>query len=193
MIAEDIAATCVSQPRSAKAPYWSEEMAADSSNECPFCGELIDVHAIRCKYCQELLGPPGRESVLDDQADVEMMLGGQADSLAVAYLRGAELRGAILSGMDLFDAGLAAADLRNADLGEANLCSADLRGADLSGANLYGADLSDAKLGGADLSGATLINADLNGAIYDSLTRWPNDFDPVSAGAIDATGAEVTL
>jgi hypothetical protein len=166
-------------------------MAADSK-ECPFCGELIDEHAIRCKYCQELLGSPGRASLLDDRADVETMLGGQADSLAIAYLRGAELRGAILSGMDLFDADLAAADLRNADLGGANLCSADLRGADLSGANLYGADLSDANLGGADLSGATLISADLNGAIYDSLTRWPDDFDPMSAGAIDATGDEVT-
>ena len=162
-------------------------MATDLE-ECPFCGELIDAHAIRCKYCQELLGLPSRESILDDRTDVDELLGGQADSLAIAYLRGVELRGALLGGADLFGADLAAADLRNADLGGANLCSADLRGADLGGANLLGTDLSDANLSGADLSGATLINADLSGALYDSFTRWPDSFDPGAAGAIDTTG-----
>ena len=78
-------------------------MATDFE-ECPFCGELIDAHAIRCKYCQELLSLPSRESILDDRADVDKMLGGQADSLALAYLRGVELRGALLGGADLFDA-----------------------------------------------------------------------------------------
>ena len=162
-------------------------MATDFE-ECPFCGELIDAHAIRCKYCQELLSLPSRESILDDRADVDKMLGGQADSLALAYLRGVELRGALLGGADLFDADLAAADLRNADLGGANLCSADLRGADLGGANLLGADLSDANLRGADLSGATLMDADLSGALYDSFTRWPDGFDPKAAGAINTAG-----
>jgi hypothetical protein len=162
-------------------------MATDFE-ECPFCGELIDARAIRCKYCQELLSLPSRESILGDRTDVGEMLDDQADSFAIAYLRGVELRGALLGGADLFGADLAAADLRNADLGGANLCSADLRGADLGGANLLGTDLSDANLSGADLSGATLINADLTGALYDSFTQWPDSFDPRAAGAIDTSG-----
>lgn len=154
---------------------------------CPFCGELIHLHARRCYHCEERIGSPTRESVLDDQVDVEKILAGDADAFTLAYLRGAELRGAYLSGADLFGADLAAADLRGADLGGANLSTANLRGADLSGANLYGADLSDADLSGADLSRANLAGADLRGATYDAVTAWPNDCNPESAGAVDRT------
>ncbi len=166
----------------------AERRSGNYLEECPFCGELIEVQSIRCKYCQELLSLPSRESILGDRTDAGELLGGQADSFTVAYLRGVELRGALLGGADLFGADLASADLRNADLGGATLCSADLRGADLGGANLLGTDLSDANLSGADLSGATLTNADLSGARYDDFTRWPDDFDPKAAGAINTTG-----
>jgi len=158
------------------------------SAECPFCGEQIRTRARRCRHCGGLVGPLSRASVLDEQMDVDEILGGHADRFTIAYLRGAELRGAYLSGADLFDADLVAADLRGADLGEANLCSADLSGADLSGANLLGADLSDAILCGADLRGANLIGADLKGAQYNGSTTWPDAFDPQAAGAINTAG-----
>lgn len=154
---------------------------------CPFCGELIHLHARRCNHCAELIGSPTRESVFDDQVDVEKILAADADAFTLAYLRGAELRGAYLSGADLFGADLASADLRGADLGGANLSTANLRGADLSGANLHEADVSDADLSGADLSRANLTGADLRGALYDAVTAWPDDFDPESAGAIHQT------
>ena len=153
--------------------------------ECPFCGESVGLHALQCEHCGERLAPPTRESVLDQETGIGEMLDGKVDSLAMAYLRGAELRGAYLSGVDLFHADLAASDLRGADLGGANLGNANLRCADLSGANLRQADLSAACLEGADLSGANLIGADLDGALYDAFTRWPDPFDPDAAGAID--------
>ena len=152
---------------------------------CPFCGETWRGNLRRCIHCEELIGPPSRESVFSDQTDVEQLPAGDFDALTTAYLGGAELRGAYLSGMDLFNADLASADLRGADLGGSRLINADLSGADLRGSNLYGADLSDAKLVGADLSGANLTNTDLSGAVYNGFTKWPDDFDPQSAGAIN--------
>ena len=53
---------------------------------------------------------------------------------------------------------------------------ADLYGADLRWANLRWADLRSANLYSADLRGA-----DLTGAKHNSHTRWPTDFDALSA------------
>jgi hypothetical protein len=114
----------------------------------------MGARARECPYCRESLGPVARESVFDDQMEVDEALKGEVGEFTMAYLRGAELRGACLGGVDLFDADLVAADLRGADLGAANLGNADLRGADLRGANLLGADLSDTKLGGAVCDGS---------------------------------------
>jgi hypothetical protein len=151
---------------------------------CPFCGESLRSDTRRCGSCGALLGPPTRASIFDDQMDVTEVIKGDLDDFAIAYLSGAELRGAHMNGMDLFGANLAGADLRGADLGWANLSDANLRGADLRRANLIGADLSDANLSGADLRGAHLADSDLEGAIYDGFTKWPEDFDPWSAGAV---------
>jgi len=113
-------------------------------------------------------------------------------------LRGADLSGASLFEADLSDADLSKANLSNASLTEVNLSGVNLRGAnlreanliyaDLSGANLRRADLSSADLYGTNLRGADLIRADLSdadlrGALYNSITRWPEGFDPIKAGA----------
>ena len=58
------------------------------------------------------------------------------------------------------------------DLSETDLRWAKLRWADLRYANLRGADLRGAKLGGASLLG------NLHRAIYNKLTKFPEDFDP---------------
>ncbi len=162
-------------------------MKVTTTSACPFCGELLHFNVRKCRHCQELIGPPTRESVFADQTDVDAISLDDLDGFTIAYLRGAELRGAYLSGMDLFGAHLVAADLRGADLGGAGLGSADLSEADLSGANLTEADLSDAKLIGADLSDANLSGADLNGAIFNHRTIWPEGFDPELTGAILAS------
>jgi hypothetical protein len=150
---------------------------------CPFCGEQMRHDAAECPHCRETLEPPEVESVFDDQPDPAVFQGQVAD-WTIAYLRGAELRGAFLGGVDLFGADLVAADLRGAELSGANLSDADLRGADLRGANLCAADLSDAKLLAADLRDTLLRAANFEGALYDNSTAWPDDFDPVAAGAI---------
>ena len=67
---------------------------------------------------------------------------------------------------------LAEAYLEGADLGGADLRGADLRGADLGGANLRGAYLGGAYLGGADLGGADLRGAYLRGADYSEYTSF---------------------
>ena len=171
--------------------WWGHRMKVEDEgmpaepDACPFCGELIHTHGENCFYCGELLVPPTRESVMQDQTDENWQSFGDVDGFTLAYLRGADLRGASLGGVDLFGVRLVGADLRGADLGGANLGSADLSRADLSGANLHTSDLSDATLSGADLRDAELTDAIMNGATFDDYTTWPDDFDPISAGAIN--------
>ncbi len=134
-----------------------------------------------------------------------------------AKLPGACLEGADLSHSDFLYAELSGANLRGAKLEQAQLEGADLTGANLSQANLQGAlasgnfsnarlgrarlggavlrhavlkntDLTEAHLHGADLSEAVLTDVRLYGALYDTQTRWPKGFDPMTLGAIDASG-----
>ena len=106
-----------------------------------------------------------------------------------AKLRWADLRYANLSGADLREANLSQANLiwanlRGANMRGAELRLADLRGADLREANLIWTNMSWADLRGADLRGAKLGGASLLGnlhrAIYNKLTKFPEDFDPES-------------
>ena len=99
----------------------------------------------------------------------EVIFNIEADSLRLANLSGAYLRGADLSGACLLEANLSGAYLSGADLSgayllEANLSGACLLEADLSGAYLRGANLSGADLRGADLRGADLLEANLSRA-----------------------------
>ncbi|MFH2039330.1 MAG: pentapeptide repeat-containing protein [Chloroflexota bacterium] len=102
-------------------------------------------------------------------------------------LRGADLQNANLTSFNLFKANLANANLNGAILVSANLKAAILQGTKLINANLSQAFLNNANLIGADLSEADLTNAVLTNARYDDTTIWPNDFDPVAAGAILVT------
>jgi uncharacterized protein YjbI with pentapeptide repeats len=120
-------------------------------------------------------------------------------NLAEATLAEAILTGANLAGANLAEAGLATVQLAGANLTGANLAEAILVGANLEKANLAGAGLTGVNLGGANLMGANLEGADLEGATFDDAylgsanlkgatyskqTLWPQDFDPVAAGAI---------
>ena len=111
--------------------------------------------------------------------------------LSKADLSDADLRWAFLSHANLSEANLRGANLQNASLTFADLSGADLFGADLSDADLEGADLRKANLTFANLRGAYLRGADLSGAdlreaFYSRLTRWPEGFDPIKAGATRA-------
>ena len=122
-----------------------------------------------------------------------------ADFLS-AKLTGANLRGASLDGAILVLANFEEADLLNANitgafllrakvaganLAEANLTGANLQQADFAGTILWKANLEGADLAGANITGANLGGANLKGVVYDDKTRWPDGFDPKSAGAIN--------
>jgi len=118
----------------------------------------------------------------------------QRTFLVAAHLAGAQLAEAGLHGAHLLGANLSGADLTHAHLEEAQMqwasfLTANLAGAYLTGANLVGSELQSANLAGADLCGANLEDAHLawvrlRGARYDKQTCWPDNFDPVGAGAI---------
>ncbi len=103
---------------------------------------------------------------------------------------GANLSGENLSGIDLNFAILCKANLSQATLSKAKLCGVNLQNADLRGASLNLVDLRGADLRWADLRGANLRGvhhldtANLKGARCDSLTEWPPNFQPRSAGVI---------
>jgi hypothetical protein len=101
-----------------------------------------------------------------------------------AYLWRADFRGSNLAAIDLSDASLDGANFGsdNGAYCNVHLEWADLRGASLDGAQLNGARLDSADLRGADLSGANLTGAKLTDAYADSQTKWPTEFDPISAG-----------
>ena len=175
--------------------YGRRDCEAESIEACPF------VSSIRVR-AEAALSFVQIEQEQPERADLTRADLSGAD-LYNADLSGATLRWADLSNADLFRADLSNADLSNADLSRAILWNADLSGAfqtdaDLSGADLYNADLSGATLHDADLSGADLYNADLSGAYlydadlsganlrwarYNDLTKWPDGFDPIAAGA----------
>jgi uncharacterized protein YjbI with pentapeptide repeats len=111
--------------------------------------------------------------------------------LAGANLSRAMLTNAYMARAILDDAYARAASLAGADLTGASLRRVNLNGADLSGGTrLSRADLCDAALREADLRQADLSGAlngpscDFTGACYDGRTTWPDDVDPVGAGAV---------
>jgi len=55
--------------------------------------------------------------------------------------------------------------------------------ANLTGANLRDANFSRVNLGEANLSGADLNGTDFTDAIFNSYTKWPEGFDPLTIGA----------
>jgi uncharacterized protein YjbI with pentapeptide repeats len=88
-----------------------------------------------------------------------------------------------LGGADLSHAHLIRADLTDAYL-QAKFQQANLTGAVLISVDLSGADLTMATLSGADLSKATLRGTIMSEVKYDKNTKWPDWFDPESAGCI---------
>lgn len=106
-------------------------------------------------------------------------------------LEGGNLKRAKLNKASLISANLSHADLSHADLSEVDLSGSNppkgkialLRNACLVGANLDGAHLYS-----ADLSGADLQDTSLKEVKYNELTRWPEGFDPIAAGAILVKG-----
>ena len=94
------------------------------------------------------------------------------------------------------------------DLGGANFEGAQIVGsegqpggnfvrANLTGANLRDANFSRVNLGEANLTGADLTGTDFTDARFNSQTKWPEGFDPLTTGAhgpgVDYSYSEFTL
>ena len=100
------------------------------------------------------------------------------------WLEDGSLIGAYLGGANLQEAYVIDVNLQGANVHGTNLRGAHLGGANLQGATLLNVYLQGAKLYGANLRGAILVDVYLQGAKYNEHTKWPEDFDPKSAGAI---------
>ena len=117
----------------------------------------------------------------------------KAADLSRANLRFADLDRATLIGADLdcavlFGASFLDANLINANLSSANCINTFFNGADLTGASLKCADLRGANLCDTTLEAADLTGADLTLAKYDSLTIFPDAFDPQGRGMVHEGG-----
>ena len=102
--------------------------------------------------------------------------------LARANLDRANFRGANLAKTNLSGTSLEQASLMGVNLRNANLDNANLRNTNLTEANLTEANLTRANLCGVDLRIATIERAVFEGAQQSKTTRWPDGFDPHSAG-----------
>jgi uncharacterized protein YjbI with pentapeptide repeats len=103
-----------------------------------------------------------------------------ADLPGLAFLGSG--RGAVFAGSNLKGSAFSGSDLTNSDFSNADLSDANLDGAVLTGASLRKADLRRATLRFAKLAGADLLDA-----VYNQATIWPDEFDPVAAGARKTT------
>lgn len=124
----------------------------------------------------------------------------QKVNLHRANLYKADLTGANLEGANLSKANLYGADLSEASVYKARLKMEGLEKDNLPDnvaknaagrnddkikiVNLRKANLTEANLRGANLDKADLQETNLSKAEYDSTTKWPDNFDPVKAGAI---------
>jgi predicted nucleic acid-binding Zn ribbon protein len=150
--------------------------------------EVRDVARTRTLTLLRRLDPERKGALLRFLHEAELITG-----TAIIELAGADLSEANLSGSLLNEANLFGANLVEAPLVMANLVGANLFETDLSRANLEGANLVGANLVRANLVAASLVGAKYNTEPYEDEfglhqpTQWPDDFDPIAAGAIDVS------
>ena len=90
---------------------------------------------------------------------------------------------------DVSEMSVRGADLSVSYFENVSMLNTDCVGVNFSGTvfvnvDCTGMDFSGANLSGTDLSGATLLKATFTLAHYDASTKWPEDFDHSSIGAI---------
>lgn len=122
----------------------------------------------------------------------------EGEDMSCASFVGADLRGAYMSRSNLSQANLNRACLITADVRNANLHKTSLRNCRAIGSHFDESDLSLADFQESDIGFASFLKARLQGAkmlclrielasfagaIYDKHTLWPQDFDPIAAGA----------
>jgi uncharacterized protein YjbI with pentapeptide repeats len=137
------------------------------------------------------------------------------DTLVGVNLSGLNFHRAILENMDFHGSSFANCDLRGAFVANSNLKNCDLSDtilvtayfmhATLQGAKLHNcramfcnftggnldevdilnADFSNCNLCGAVMTCKNIRSAIFKDAVYDKLTVWPSNFDPIAAGCME--------
>jgi hypothetical protein len=165
--------------------YALEQLASDSAREHAAILEILTAY-VRGKGKGSATPPADVQAVVTVLARRRLAHErgrGPALDLGEANLRSVRAEGIVLRGARLTRARLEDANLLGTNLRDAGLIEAHLERATLRGADLRGARLQRAWLAGANLAEAKLDDARLQGARYDTLTVWPDGFDPSAAGA----------
>jgi len=115
-------------------------------------------------------------------------------SFVGSNLRGSDFTGSDLYGASLIDCKLESCRLTNTDMRSAFIHNVSFRGSDMRGVRL-----SLDEMGGglclyeSDFTDANLDGADFTGAAYDSMTIFPDGFDPIQRGLVPLGESEEKL
>jgi ectoine hydroxylase-related dioxygenase (phytanoyl-CoA dioxygenase family) len=99
-------------------------------------------------------------------------------------LYGASFKNCNLEKCNFWESNLAYANFDNSKLKNCIFTDANLNKTSFVNSTLIDTNLTHTNLKGINFKTAKLINVNLRDAVFDSKTKWPSDFNPLSHGAI---------
>ena len=99
-------------------------------------------------------------------------------------LNRASFKNCNLEKCNFWESNLAYANFNNSKLKNCIFTDANLNKTSFLNSTLINTNLTHANLKGINFKSAKLVNINLRDAVFDSKTKWPRDFNPLSHGAI---------